>query len=56
MLAGVGNGGSSGGTAKSNVNEGVRDNWVMNRMNWITYLKVLFDELESFTQATSISK
>ena len=22
----------------------------MNRMNWIQYLKILFDELETFTQ------
>ena len=25
-----------------------KDEFVMNRMNWITYLKVLFDQLESF--------
>ena len=28
----------------------LRDYFVMNRMNWITYLKVLFDQLDSFTQ------
>ena len=27
----------------------------MNRMNWITYLKVLFDELESFTHSNGNS-
>lgn len=26
----------------------LKDFFVMNRMNWITYLKVLFDQLESF--------
>lgn len=44
-------GGGLGGT--SNVN---KDFYVMNRMNWITYLKVLFDELESFTQVTNKQK
>jgi|1048.fasta_scaffold149794_1 hypothetical protein len=34
---------STGGTNK--------DGHVMNRMNWITLLKVLFDELESFQHA-----
>lgn len=29
----------------------IRDTYVMNRMNWIMHLKILFDELESFTQA-----
>jgi hypothetical protein len=29
----------------------IRDTFVMNRMNWIMHLKILFDELESFTQA-----
>jgi hypothetical protein len=43
-------GGGLGGTSNASGN---RDFQVMNRMNWITYLKVLFDELESFTQATS---
>jgi len=43
-------GGVLGGTSNASGN---RDFQVMNRMNWITYLKVLFDELESFTQATS---
>ena len=43
-------GGELGGTNSNSAN---RDFYVMNRMNWITYLKVLFDELESFTQATS---
>jgi len=28
--------------------EGGKDTHVMNRMNWITSLKILFDELESF--------
>lgn len=28
-----------------------RDAWVMSRMSWIQYLKVLFDELESYSQA-----
>ena len=28
----------------------LRDYYVMNRMNWITYLKVLFDQLESINQ------
>ena len=28
--------------------EMIREYYVMNRMNWITYLKVLFDQLESF--------
>lgn len=31
-----------------NNNNANKDNHVMNRMNWITLLKVLFDELESF--------
>ena len=30
--------------------EAQRNLFVMNRMNWITYLKVLFDQLESFNQ------
>jgi hypothetical protein len=46
-------GGGVGGTSSNSAN---RDFYVMNRMNWITYLKVLFDELESFTQATNKQK
>ncbi len=46
-------GGGVGGTSSNSPN---RDFYVMNRMNWITYLKVLFDELESFTQATNKQK
>jgi len=30
--------------------DNLRNTYVMNRMNWITYLKVLFDQLESFNQ------
>ncbi len=39
---------SEGTEQKSNLQQ-QRDTYVMNRMNWITYLKVLFDELESFS-------
>jgi hypothetical protein len=37
-----------GGLSKG-ITSGNKDLQVMNRMNWITLLKVLFDELESFT-------
>ena len=43
--------GMTGGTHGS----GPKDSWVMNRMNWINYLKILFDELESFTAATQVA-
>lgn len=36
---------------KKVVSDTTRDTYVMNRMNWITYLKVLFDELETFASA-----
>ena len=45
--------GVTGGTGtKPNTTVIQKDSWVMNRMNWIQYLKILFDELETFTQAT----
>lgn len=34
----------------------IRDTHVMNRMNWIMHLKILFDELESFTQTQGKQK
>ena len=35
--------------AQSVLNSNKSDTYVMNRMNWIMHLKILFDELESFT-------
>jgi hypothetical protein len=37
------------GVLSKGITSGNKDLQVMNRMNWITLLKVLFDELESFT-------